>query len=225
MKRICILILVLACLLLTACGSSPSTTPSTVTPDNNATIVAGVMQTLTAQAVTPTQVINIQTAIAQTLTAMPTSTNSQPTQPPASDTPVVEQTPENTPTITSAPAPISSPIHPQIKFTFVPPIGGSDDLQGTVGGVNPDKYVVAIYIRVAGGWWTKPTFADPTIPIENGSWDCQCWTGGNDTSATAIMAYLIPIGYNPPAMSGGPNLPSALAKNAVAMDEAVRKKD
>jgi hypothetical protein len=211
MKLFCILIF--ACLLSTACTSNP--TPP-MTPDNKATIEAGVMQALTAQA--------NQAAITQTLSAMPISTYSQSTQPSASNTPTATQISENTPMLESTSTSSNpTPNAPQIKITVVPPLGSSDDLQGTVEGVNPDMYVVAVYIRVSGGWWTKPTFANPTTPIAgDGSWDCQCWTGGDDTSATAIRAYLIPIGYNPPTMAGGPSLPSALTKHAVAMYEANR---
>ena len=247
----CICILILACLLLTACQQQSSTitpdnnatiativagvmqtltaqaavpTPdiqtaivqtSTATPDNNATIVAGVMQTLTAQAAVPTP--DIQTAIVQTLTAMPTGSTSQPTQPPDSATPSAE----HTPTLASSPTPSNST--PQIIFTSVPPMGSSEDLYGRVEGVNPEMYGVAVYIRVGGGWWTKPTFAAPVTPIAlDGTWNCPYATGGNDTSATVISAYLIPIGYNPPAMSGGSSLPSVLEKNAVAKVEATR---
>ena len=108
-------------------------------------------------------------------------------------------------------------------FNFVPAKGSSADLSGKVEGVNPKMYGVAVYIRVGGGWWTKPTFAAPVIPIAlDGTWNCPYATGGNDTSATAIRAYLIPIGYNPPAAKGDSSLPSDLEKNAVAVVEATR---
>ncbi len=210
MKRICILIL--TCLLLTACQQSSAT----ITPDNNATIVAGVIQTLNAQAPTQTQ-INIQTAIVQTLTAMPTSTVSLPTQSPAPATPSPELKTTNTP------APTDSNSIPRITFTSVPAIGSSKDLFGKVEGVTPNKYGVAVYIRVGGGWWTKPTFAAPVTSIaSDGTWKCHYATGGNDLSATVIRAYLIPIDYKPPAMSGGSSLPSALEKTAVAKVEVAR---
>lgn len=203
MKHICIMFLV--CLMAAACKSEATSTPA---PDNNATVVAGVMQTLTAQAAPNNQDV-INTAIAQTLTAMPPSLPS-PTTPP-----VVDQIPAST----------NSPggSEPLIIFTSVPPMGSNEYLYGRVEGVDPAKYVVAVYIRVSGGWWTKPYFADPTTPIaSDGTWSCPYATGGNDTSATALRAYLIPIGFNPPAMQGGTNLPAELTQNAEAMVEATR---
>lgn len=215
MKHICTLIL--ACLLITACQSSPANIP-----DKQATIGAGVMQTVTAQA---NETI-IKLAIAQTLTAMPTDIGFQPAQSPAPATPIAGQMPESTststPTLTSAAAPPNSA--PKIMFISVPPMGSSDDLYGKVEGVDPNMYGVAVYIRVGGGWWTKPTFAASVTPIaSDGTWNCPYATGGNDTSATAIRAYLIPIGYSPPTMSGGSNLPHDLEQNAVAKVEATRQ--
>jgi hypothetical protein len=103
-------------------------------------------------------------------------------------------------------------------------MGSSEDLYGKVEGVNPTMYGVAVYIRVGGGWWTKPTFAASVTPIaSDGTWNCPYATGGDDTSATVIRAYLIPIGYPPPAMAGASTLPSALEKNAAAMVEATRQ--
>jgi hypothetical protein len=199
---------IFACALLVACQSSP-------TSDNNATVVVGVVQTLTAQTAVPTP--DIQAAINQTLTAMATGSTSLPTPPTDSATPSVE------PTLIPASAPTSSNSTPQIIFTSVPPIGSSEDLSGRVEGVNPEMYGIAVYIRVGGGWWTKPTFATSVTPIaSDGTWNCSYATGGDDTSATVIRAYLIPLGYSPPAMSGGSSLPSALERNAVAKVEATR---
>ena len=112
---------------------------------------------------------------------------------------------------------------PQINFVFVPPFGSSDNLFGQVLHVNTDDYRVAVYIQVAGGWWTKPTFASPVTTIElDGSWECDITTGGNDTSATKIVAFLIPKSFAPPQMAGGPTLPSTLDQNAAAKAEIDR---
>jgi hypothetical protein len=200
---------------------------------------AAVAQTLTAQAPMPTQV-NIQLAVMQTLAAQaPTATAvniqavvdqvlaAMPTCPPPvampapPSTPVAGQAPEKTPT--PATANIAPNSKPQIMFTSVPPKGSSDPVIGKVLGVRPEDYVVALYIRVGGGWWTKPTFAQPTCPISaDGTWVCQYVSGGDDANATDIAAYLIPRAYTPPAMNGGPSLPSALEKTAVANAEATR---
>jgi exo-beta-1,3-glucanase (GH17 family) len=106
---------------------------------------------------------------------------------------------------------------PMLRFAYVPPIGGNDDLEGQALHVVPADYRVAVYIKVGAGWWTKPYFASPATTIAcDGSWICDITTGGSDASATEIAAYLIPAGYTPPAAGGG-ELPGAeLALYSVA---------
>ena len=47
-------------------------------------------------------------------------------------------------------------------------------------------------------------------------------TGGIDHLASRMTAYLVPNGYAPPLMSGGPALPPELQVNALASVEALR---
>lgn len=105
-----------------------------------------------------------------------------------------------------------------IEFTFVPPYGSSDDLRGRIHNVDPSAYKVAVYIFVEGaGWWTKPTFAQPLIPIQSDStWTCDITTGGSDIYATRIHAILLPNGINPPAAGGLACLPTSLEMISVA---------
>ncbi len=103
-----------------------------------------------------------------------------------------------------------------IEFTYVPPYGSFDNLQGRVGCAIPADYQVAVYIYVSG-WWTKPYWAQPLTPIRSdGTWTTDITTGGTDQLATRIAAFLVPNGYNPPLMSGGQTLPTELFDNAVA---------
>jgi hypothetical protein len=89
--------------------------------------------------------------------------------------------------------------------------------------VAPVDDFVAVYIKVNGGWWTKPTFADPDTSINcDGSWTADISTGGEDTQATAISAFLLPIGYAPPALGGSQELPQELFTNSVASASVVR---
>ena len=174
------------------------------------TAIAQTMVALTP-AGSPTQSVEeiVGTSVAQTLTAQNGASQTQP--------------PAFSPTSETSSSPIS-PGNPQIIISSVPAIGEIDSIYGRVEGVVPSDYVVAIYILVNSGWWTKPTFAQPTVPIdEYGEWSCFCFTGANDPDATVIRAYLIPAGYIPPAMSGGGNLPSKLEEVAVAMVIANRK--
>lgn len=90
----------------------------------------------------------------------------------------------------------------EIEFTYVPPFESFDDLQGSVSGVDPDDYKVAVYINVSG-WWTKPYSGQPLTAINgDGSWSCDITTGGIDECATEIIAFLVPNGYDPPLGSG-----------------------
>jgi len=112
---------------------------------------------------------------------------------------------------------------PRIRFTSVPPYGSTKNLKGQVYNVNPADYRVAVYIRVAGGWWTKPYWARPITYIQpDGSWVCDITTGGIDEQATKIKAFLIPKGYKPPLRSGQSRLPAGIRKAAVAIATARR---
>ena len=112
---------------------------------------------------------------------------------------------------------------PAIEFTAVPPIGSSADLHGQVWHVAPGDYGVAVYIKVLGGWWTKPFWNNPVTPIAcDGSWICDITTGGEDAQATDIAAFLIPLTYTPPAATWDGVLPAELYVNSVAYDEVNR---
>lgn len=105
---------------------------------------------------------------------------------------------------------------PVIEFTYVPPYGSFDELEGQVWHVYPYLYNVAVYIYVTG-WWTKPYWNKPLTFIQiDGSWICDITTGGIDERARKIAAFLVPIGYGPPLMSGESSLPQELYQNAVA---------
>ncbi len=105
---------------------------------------------------------------------------------------------------------------PLVEFTYVPPYGSFENLWGRVACVEPADYKVAVYIYVSG-WWTKPYWAWPLTPIQpDGTWTCDITTSGVDQNATRIAAFLVPLGYDPPLMSGGQSLPFDLERNSVA---------
>lgn len=108
-------------------------------------------------------------------------------------------------------------LDPAIEFTYVPPIGSFNNLTGIVKCItNPTDYKVAVYIKVGGGWWTKPYWSSPSTSIKSDlTWVCDITTGGNDSQASQIAAFLIQNSFNPPALSGG-GLPQALYDNSVA---------
>ncbi len=115
------------------------------------------------------------------------------------------------------------PGEPTIEFTYVPPYGSFEDLVGQVWHVNPNDYGVAVYIRVAGGWWTKPYWNQPLTPIRvDGRWKCDITTGGRDQEATEIAAFLWPKEKDPPLAHGEAWLPESLEENAAAWIEVSR---
>ncbi|MFW6110287.1 MAG: hypothetical protein ACOC6Q_02580 [Patescibacteria group bacterium] len=102
---------------------------------------------------------------------------------------------------------------------------GSNDelLRGQVWHVKPADHGVAVYIKVRGGWWTKPYWNSPVTSIApDGNWVCDITTGGEDNEATEITAFLIPLDYDPPLMSGGSTLPTELDTNALAKVSVTR---
>lgn len=106
---------------------------------------------------------------------------------------------------------------PSISFTSVPPIGSTNSLKGRVSHVVPAGYFVTAYIFVDGGFWIKPTFADPETTINcDGTWQTDITTGGVDTEATAITVFLLPQGFTAPLLSGENTLPASLYAVAVA---------
>ena len=112
---------------------------------------------------------------------------------------------------------------PAIELTAVPPIGSSEDLRGQVWHVAPGDYGVAVYIKVLGGWWTKPFWNNPVTSIScDGSWVCDITTGGSDPQATDIAAFLIPLTYTPPTAAWDGVLPAELYVNSVAYVEVKR---
>jgi len=91
-----------------------------------------------------------------------------------------------------------------VTAIYVPPYGSSDELEVQVTGVQPANYQLATYIQVFGGWWTKPTFADPTVAINpDGTARIVIVSGGSDQDATNITVDLIPSSVTPPQAGGG----------------------
>ena len=106
-------------------------------------------------------------------------------------------------------------IEPEIEFTYVPPKYSYENLRGKVSGVDPKDYGVAVYIKISG-WWTKPYWNRPVTSINQSStWVCDITTGGVDSRASAIKAFLIPKDYSPPLGYGG-SLSSEISDYAVA---------
>jgi hypothetical protein len=98
-----------------------------------------------------------------------------------------------------------------IWLTMVPEWGNASmNLYGKVN-ANPQAYEVAgvIFIEEAGGWWTKPSFADPTVQIAaDSSFMLDFTAGGLDRYCTRLLAVLVPKSYLVPAFGGVGDLPA-----------------
>lgn len=110
-----------------------------------------------------------------------------------------------------------------IEFTTVPAYGSYVSLAGIVRDVDPEKFRVAVYIRVMGGWWTKPYWDDPATPIRSdGTFSVNITTGGDDERATDVAAFLIPADYYPPGLRGEQEFPEELLQKALARADVTR---
>jgi hypothetical protein len=83
----------------------------------------------------------------------------------------------------------------------VPLCGSEDILLGGANCINPPDFKIAVFVWV-GGWWQKP-YGDQFIIIEpDGSWECDITTQPNDPYASKIMAFLLPVEYEPDSPNG-----------------------
>jgi hypothetical protein len=110
-----------------------------------------------------------------------------------------------------------------IEFTSIPAYGSYVNLKGIVRHVDASLVRLAVYIRVHGGWWTKPYFDKPaTVIAADGSFSLDITTGGNDEQATEIAAFLLPADYPPPGLRGEHEFPAELLEKALAKAEVTR---
>ncbi len=162
-----------------------------------------------------------------TPTAVPTETSTVPPPPTATSTVPAMTTWTAVPsaTATRAAGLVHLPIAlrgvppPQVELTEVPICGDWGPLKGRVTNGWPQidltQHKVAVYIRVEGGWWTKPTFAQPLTAIApDGTWTCDCFNAGLDNQATEIAAFVVPDTLWPERRGGQSNRP--IIKEAVA---------
>lgn len=110
---------------------------------------------------------------------------------------------------------------PSLEFTSVPALGSKVALVGRAQHILPSQYRVVVYIKVNNGWWIKPYEAAPLTTIaSDGLWSCAVVTDqrpDGDALASTISAFLVPAGFNPPIILGGPSIPGIVVSNAVAV--------
>ncbi|MEI7661037.1 MAG: FlgD immunoglobulin-like domain containing protein [Bacteroidota bacterium] len=101
---------------------------------------------------------------------------------------------------------------PSVQYTLVPGWGTNTMLQGRVSNTTLADHGVAVYIFLeeAGGWWNKPYAGTPVTPIRPDSgFSVNIAIAATDPYATKIIAFLVPLSYVPPVLSGG-DLPAQL---------------
>jgi hypothetical protein len=104
--------------------------------------------------------------------------------------------------------------NPCVVFDSVPDYGvWGGILKGHVENLpDPGKYLLYLYIQVAGGWWSKPTFAFPYFQVaSDGKFAGSFTTGGSDHKAALILGVLVRADDTPPPARGGEaSLPAGL---------------
>ena len=100
---------------------------------------------------------------------------------------------------------------------------GDGNLYGSTSAVGTVNHRVAVFIMVNGLWYTKPSFADPTVTIaSDGTWFADVTTGPGDDLAERYAAFVVPAAYEPPIVSGMVDLPGGLKREAAVWTERVR---
>ena len=85
-------------------------------------------------------------------------------------------------------------------------INTTSDIEGHVTGVKPGDAFIVFCIRVGqpNNWWIKPNTDHPkTIIAADGRFYCDVTTGGLDTNASSIVAYLFTNNYTVKFDPGG----------------------
>lgn len=107
-----------------------------------------------------------------------------------------------------------------IRFTDMPAYGENGYLKGKVENLPPEQYgdyQIAVYIRVAGGYYNKPLW-DPAATTINtdGTWSTNVTTQPNDSTADQFAAFLLPDTVSPYLHNGESQLDPSLFNDATA---------
>ena len=89
---------------------------------------------------------------------------------------------------------------PKINLTYVSPYGDEKGyLEGQITGVaRPTDWIIIVYIKVHEVYWLKPYLTSPyLVPDENGFFEGDITTGGQDECATEVVVMLALAGTEP----------------------------
>ena len=105
---------------------------------------------------------------------------------------------------------------PVISITNPNPNLWNESITGTVQGIFPNNYKIAVYGKIDLGWYNLPNRETPVLSI-SGERDWACPIAKNQISViSAYTIYLIPNGYSPPILVGAKILPVKLNLVSVA---------
>jgi hypothetical protein len=106
---------------------------------------------------------------------------------------------------------------PAIVITNVPAYGAYGELSGRAMNANPATNAVAVFIYVAGDWYSKPGCANPLTPLQpDGAWSVNITPNAADVNATEIAAFLVPTNYQQTCLNGVPGLTNSSQVEATA---------
>ncbi|MEZ5039750.1 MAG: glycosyl hydrolase family 17 protein [Saprospiraceae bacterium] len=113
---------------------------------------------------------------------------------------------------------------PNVTFNQIPTFGDPGGiLCGKVDGIRPCDYNLALYIKVNGSWWVKPTYADKKIRLAcDGSFCIDVVTGGQDRYATEYQLFLLDKDCNPPGLGNAGSIPDSLYEKAIIHEVITR---
>lgn len=97
-----------------------------------------------------------------------------------------------------------------VEITHLPAYGTDELLRGKVTGVDFATHRVAAYLHVEGsGWYTKPSFTGPTVPIDSaGNFAIDVVSGGLDSRARIYDLQVLPLGVTPQQANGAVTVPT-----------------
>ncbi len=91
--------------------------------------------------------------------------------------------------------------NPSITFTNLPAFGTQASLGGQVLNANTTTNCVALFIYVAGDWYSQPSCDSQLTPIRpDGTWTANI--SSPDASATEMAAFLVATNYDEPCVNG-----------------------
>ncbi|MGB4849437.1 MAG: T9SS type A sorting domain-containing protein [Saprospiraceae bacterium] len=104
-----------------------------------------------------------------------------------------------------------------LSIDYLPVLGSFDNVKGHINHLVSCDFNIASYIKVGSGYWTKPTFQNPTVSIQcNSKWIVDYTTGGSDEMASDLCFFIVPSDYSPPLCGGCATIPQEVYVHALS---------